>query len=284
MTFSTLDELIKRSTSGFSYRSNFQYFSQSSLTAYTGLDFFACLGSSTPSTFSGANLTWQACNSNTPGSIHNGGNVSPATKHIVNISIIPPTNSRGTFILVDVQGYWPGINVNSTSTQNLTGTPGSNLRYTNGIGCQLYVVCTGTATGATASNVSISYTNQAGTTGRSLGKTVGVSVSSQPGRIIHSGAATNTFNMFLPLTAGDRGVANVASITFSTATGAGTAALVLARPIADLSFFGPEGIDKDFISAFPSLPEVKDGACLNFLNRCAISSSFIASGHIDFAW
>lgn len=50
------------------------------------------------------------------------------------------TGVPGTLMLVDLQGYWPGISNNTTSAQTLVGTP--SLRYANGAGCRLYWVQT----------------------------------------------------------------------------------------------------------------------------------------------
>ncbi|NCX93960.1 MAG: hypothetical protein EBX40_04720 [Gammaproteobacteria bacterium] len=86
---------------------------------------------------------------------------------------------------------------------------------------------------------------------------------------------------------GDSGVQNVASVTFSAASGAGVGALCLARPLLTLPLTSA-GVtsERDLLSQLPSLPRVLDGACLTwlYLAGAATAASSAFSGHIDFAW
>jgi hypothetical protein len=111
-------------------------------------------------------------------------------------------------MLVDMQGYWPEISLSTNTLQSLSGTP--TLRYTNGEGCRMYMVTTTAPTTGTPS-LTVSYTNQAGTSGRSLGRTTALTASAIQQHILHSGNAANNIGPFLPLAAGDYGVQNVAS-------------------------------------------------------------------------
>lgn len=140
-----------------------------------------------------------------------------------------PTGVPSVLQLVDLQGYWPGI-TNLATAQTLTGTP--TLRYANGAGCRSLPAARAT-TGATAHNLSLSYTNQGGASGRALPVTVACIASAIVPHIVHSGIAANNYGPYLPLNSGDTGVQNVASVTLSAA-GAGTAALLLVRPLAQI--------------------------------------------------
>jgi len=186
-------------------------------------------------------------------------------------------------LLVDIEGYWNTISNNTTSAQTLSGTP--SLRATNGEGCRLYWVQTAAA-GASAQNISISYTDQAGNTGNTMPVTVAMTASAIVGHISHTGTATNNYGPFLPLASGDYGVRNVASVTFSGAN-TGTGALVLARPLMEI----PIGVaslyhNKDMLSQIPSLPIIPDGACLGFIliagGAVAAATNFM--GHIETVW
>jgi hypothetical protein len=186
-------------------------------------------------------------------------------------------------VLVDVEGYWPGISNNTASAQTLTGTP--VLRSTNGAGLRLFWSQTA-ASGATAQNIALSYTDQAGNTGNALGATVAMTASAIVSHISHAGIAANNYGPFLPLAAGDSGVRNVASVTFSAAN-SGTGALVLCKPLMEL----PLGIvsvyhNKDCLSQIPSLPVIPDGACLSwvFIAGGAVAASTTFMGHTQCVW
>lgn len=293
MGFSSLDDIILETTTNSKFlRADWN--KQTGASAYTAgrwYDFSNLAGTPVANAWAGTSLAWTTCNESTGNGtqifgLANGGNVSTDTKHLMNISAVTPSSTGvpGQLMLVDLQGYWPGISINSASAQTLTGTPA--LRYTNGAGCRLYFVVT-TASGATAHNLSLSYTNQAGTTGRSLGATVACTVSAIVGHVNHSGTAANNFGPFLPLAGGDSGVQNVASVTFSTASGAGVGALCLARPLAviPLTTTGVTS-ERDLLSQLPSLPRVMDGACLTWIyfSGAATAASSAFNGHIDFAW
>ena len=254
-------------------------------------DFSSLSGTPVANSFAGTALNWVTCTETTGNGtdifgIPHSGNVSPATKHILSSSCISSsgTGVPGVLMLVDLQGYWPGISVNSASAQTLTGTP--TLRYANGVGVKPFFVIT-TASGATAHNISLSYTNQAGTTGRSLPVTVGMTASAIPSHIAHSGSGGSNYGPFLPLANGDTGVQNVASVTFSAASGAGAGALCLARPLLTIPLTTLNVLsERDYLNQLPSLPKVVDGACLVWLYTtgasAAASSSFY--GSVEFGW
>jgi hypothetical protein len=218
--------------------------------------------------------------------IQHGGAVSTDLKHLLNMAAWTTATSGvpGTLQLIDLQGYWPGISLNTATAQTLTGTPA--LRYANGAGCRLFLAVT-VAAGATAHNLSVSYTNQAAVSGRSLPVTVAGTASAIPPHIIHSGTAANNYGPFLPLAAGDTGIQNAASITLSAASGAGTAALVLARPLAQITL-SIAGLmtEKDLLNQIPSLPRIVDGACLTWLyaSGAATAASSTFAGSTEFVW
>jgi hypothetical protein len=214
-----------------------------------------------------------------------GGNVSTDIKHLLNMNAwsTAATGVPGTLMLVDLQGYWPGISNNTSSAQTLTGTP--SLRYANGAGCRLYWVQT-SAAGATAQNIALSYTDQSANTGNTLPVTVAMTASGIAGHISHSGVAANNYGPFLPLASGDSGVQNVASVTFSAAN-TGTGALCLARPIAQITL-SVAGLmtEKDLLNQIPSLPRIYDGACLVWLwgAGAATAASTTFAGGLETVW
>jgi hypothetical protein len=294
MAFQSLDHLIQKMSGGNHFRYDFGFHTGTSgFTASRWYDLSRGHRSGANNTYPGTASAWVTCDESTGngtgvfGILH-GGNKTPATKHVINTGAFsgPATSGgTGTLLLVDMQGYWPGVALNSASSQALSGTP--TLRYTNGEGCRLYLATTTAPTTGTPS-VSISYTNQTGTPGQSLGATVNLTASAIQQHILHTGIAAGNYGPFLPLADGDYGVQNVASVQLSGAMGgSGVAALVLARPILSIPLtVGSVMVDRDLLTGTPGLPLIKDGACLTWLyySTAATAGSTTFTGYIDFAW
>ena len=242
-------------------------------------------------TFPGTALTWQTCNDSTGDGVTrfglpHGGNVSALIKHLSTMAAWTTSASGVPAVLklVDLQGYWPGINMNLATAQTLLGTPA--YRYTNGAGCRLALVARAT-TGATAHNLALSYTNSAGVAGRSMPVTVACTASAIVPHIVHSGTAANNYGPELPLQSGDTGVQSVQNVTISAASGAGTAALLSYRSLAQI----PISIvslmtEKDFWNQLPPAPQIRDGACLGFiLGTGAATAAFTTfNGSHEMVW
>jgi hypothetical protein len=243
-------------------------------------------------TFPGTALTWVTCNDaagdgTTRFGIPHGGNVSALIKHLSTMAAwsTAATGVPAVLQLVDVQGYWPGINMNVNTAQTLLGTPAH--RYTDGAGCRLFLAARAT-TGATAHNLAVSYTNSGNVGSRTLPVTVACTASAIVPHIVHSGTAANNYGPFLPMASGDVGVKSVQTVTLSAASGtASTAALVLARPLAQIPLsIAALMTEKDFWNQLPSAPQIKDGACLGFIlgTGAAVAASTTFSGSMDTVW
>ncbi len=291
MAITSLNALIAAISAGQRWRTDFNKITgASAYTAGRAYDMTNLTGHPVANAWAGTALAFRECDESTGNGtqifgIRHGGNVSTDVKNLLNMGAITTaaTGIPSTLLLVDIEGYWPGISNNTTSAQNLTGTP--SLRATNGEGCRLYWVQTAAA-GATAQNISLSYTDQAGNTGNTLPVTVAMTASAIVGHISHAGVAANNYTPFLPLASGDYGVRNVASVTFSAAN-TGTGALVLAKPIMEI----PLGVaslyhNKDMLSQTPSLPVIPDEACLGFILIAggAVAASTTFAGHLETAW
>lgn len=292
MAFQSLDHMIQRMSGGDHFRSDWTLNTgASAFTASRWYDLSRGHRSHPNNTYPGTALNWVTCDDSTGNGteifgIPHGGNVSPATNHAINAGAFAGTSTAlGFLLLVDMQGYWPGIALNSSSPQTLSGTP--SLRYTNGEGCRLYMTTTTAPTTGTP-NLSVSYTNQGGTSGRSLGATVSLTASAIQQHILHTGIAAGNYGPFLPLTAPDYGVQNVASVTLSAAMGgSGVGALVLARPILSIPLTVLNTmVDRDMLTSTPGLPLIKDGACLTWLyySNAATAAGSGFYGYIDFGW
>lgn len=292
MGFSSHDDLITEiTTNGKFWRADWNKITgAAAYTAGRWYDMSALGGTPIANAWAGTSLTYTPCDESTGNGtqifgMRHGGNVSTDTKHVLNVAAVTgvATGVPSVLMLVDMCGYWPGISCNTTSAQNLSGTP--SLRYTNGVGCRLYPVITATA-GATAQNFNCSYTDQAGNTGNTMPVTVSMTASAIVPHISTSGTAANNYGPFLPLANGDYGVRNVASVTMSAAN-TGTFALVLCRPILTLPLTTVSvGAERDLLNQLPSLPLIPDGACLTWLlfTGAATAANTNFYGSVDFGW
>ena len=293
MAIQSIDNLINSISAGKTTR--FDWNKITGGAAYTAGRWYEMLslaGSPVATAFPGTALTWVTCTESTGDGtnafgIPHGGNVSTDLKHLLNMAAwgTAATSVPSTLMLVDVQGYYPGINMNSNTSQTLLGTP--SLRYTNGVGLRAFLAVRAT-TGATAHNLSMSYTNQAGTSGRTLPVTVACTASAIVPHITHSGTAANNYGPFLPLAQGDTGIQSVQSVQLSAASGtASTSALVIVKPLAQITI-GVAALmtEKDLLNQIPSMPQIKDGACLGWLYGAgaATAASTTFAGGIEVVW
>ena len=293
MPFTSMDDLVSELSNGKFARADWNKITgASAYAAGRWYDFSALGGTPVANAWAGTALAWTSCNESAGNGtqifgLPHGGNVSTDTKHVLNASALTAvaTGVPAQLMLVDMQGYYPGISMNSAVAQTLTGSP--TLRYTNGVGVRPYLVIT-TATGAVAHNVSISYTDQSATAANTPPVTVACTVSAIAGHIAHTGTAANNYGPFIPLANGDTGVQSVQTITMSAGSGvAGVAALVLARPLLTIPLVAASiASEKDFLNATPSLPRIVDGACLTWLYfaGAAVGASSNFYGSIEAAW
>ena len=291
MAITTTDGIINSVSSGKFARADWNKITgASAYAAGRWYDFSGLGGTPVANAWAGTALTWRTCDESTGNGtqifgLQHGGNVSSDIKHVINSMAVTAvaTGVPGMLMLVDLQGYWPGISNNTTSAQTLLGTP--TLRYANGAGCRLYQVQTATS-GATAQNIAISYTDQGGATGNTLPVTVAMTASAIAGHISHSGTAANNYGPFLPLANGDSGVQNVATVTMSAAN-TGTFALCLAKPLLTIPLTTVSvASERDHVYQLPSLPVIKDGACLVWLYFAGAATAAATNfyGANEFVW
>ncbi len=186
-----------------------------------------------------------------------------------------------------------GTIVDITDTGSGTHTMTMRLpRYSDGAGVQAFMWNTNaTALGAGTPNLTLGYTNSAGTASRAtpsspsppIGKTAGAN-----GLILYSGATgTGKMGPFLPLQAGDAGIRSIETIQNSTSYVSGEYSVALCKPIftLPLTTVGVAG-EREFGSQLPSFPRVYDGACLIWLyySGAATPANSAFYGHVDFGW
>lgn len=156
------------------------------------------------------------------------------------------------------------------------GTPVNTLniqmpRYDKGVGCQAFFVSKTQPTAGGPQLSASSYTNPAGTAARSFAGTpvMGATAGAYATRVIHSGTGAGMFGAFLPLAGGDTGIASLESFVFNNGTaytGSGVLAFCIVKTIADICL-PATGLwcERDLVNQLPSLPEIKNGACLQWM-------------------
>ncbi len=137
----------------------------------------------------------------------------------------------GTLLLLDRLWHNGGFTITSTAAQSITSptwparcpTSGTDdTPATTGLGVMLAVEVSA-ATGAGTPTITVSYTNQAGTAGRTATNIIGTVATSAIGA-----------TYLLGLQAGDTGVRSVQSLTLSATWTSGTINLVAYRQLASL--------------------------------------------------
>lgn len=168
------------------------------------------------------------------------------------LGITGASATAGTLILYDRLLHIGGLSGTTTTAQTVAG---SLTRNTGGVGNQIWVEIYSTI-GTTATTITASYTNQAGTSGRTTTATaIGGTGLREAQRIIP-----------LPLASGDSGVQACASVTvLASTTTAGNFGVSIVKPIAiiPLSLLGCGSV-RDFIAGLPSVPSIEAGSCLAF--------------------
>lgn len=187
------------------------------------------------------------------------------------------------FVLCDYLLFYPLIDGDDTGQQDLVNAVGLP-RYVDGKNVRCAVVCT---TPMSANAVaSVSYTNQDGTPGRT--STSSLQFSTAVGAVVsssNSSGAAGSVAPFLPLDNGDSGVRSIESVTLSTPAG-GFFALVLVRPLASIQLRELNTASEiTLLTQRAGLPEVVDGAYLNFLYLAGQNGTAVPlRGALEFAW
>jgi len=171
-----------------------------------------------------------------------------ATKLIVQGFTESLTDSNQPLWVMDRLLACGGLSGTVTTAQTVGG---SLTRYTGGEGNQIWVEIQ-SAIGGTATTITASYTNSAGTSGRTT----------IPRRF--GGSSNNEAHnaMQLPLQAGDTGVQSVQTVTVLASTAlAGDFAVIIYHPLTLLCGLVPQGP----FGQLGGLPEIVDDACITFI-------------------
>lgn len=293
--FSSQDNLIENiSANGQFYRADWQK-STFATTAHTaGLWYSLFRGGGTPPADTilgtGTNLAFQALTDATANAtgIQHGGNVNGGFKVLLNAAAqtAAATTAPCVLMLVDLLGFYPITSVTTTTAQTLNNTV-TLPRHATGAGVQAFLTPS-TVMGAATPNLSINYTNSAGTTGKVTPATLPIGNSAAAvTSIVYSGTGAGKFGPFMPLAAGDAGIRSVQTITISASYLSGVLNLVLCKPLLTLPIttLGVTA-ERDLVNQLASMPKVYDGACLAWIMLAGAATPVASniSGHLEFGW
>ena len=260
--------------------------------------FIGGVGTIPAATFSGAEATFVATdNAWSEGAIPIGDQTLPITKHILNmgVSVVAAAGAPWFVLPIDLVGYakLTTTNVSTTGAKTITMTPISNTaanvdRYPNGEGLRLFVASYATM-GANAPTMVATYTNSAGTTGRTTTSGIVSTASATSGILLNSGNAANKVGPFLNLAAGDTGVKDIESLTWGgTAHASGSVFIGLCKPLCMPIPVPATGLYNmvDFVNTLPSLPRLRNGACIQFLVFAtgATTAAGTLYANFDYGW
>lgn len=287
MGFSSMDDFVSEVTSGKSWRQPFNKLTGVVATAGRAYDLSLAAGTPIQNLYAGTNLAFTALRDTDGKGIWHGGNVSPDTKQITNLGVMSTVATAVPSLIevVDVLGYYPLTTTTVTTAQTLNNTV-TLPRYTDGAGVRAYVVAVGTM-GAGTPNISISYTNQAGTADKTMPVTVSAVTTAVQSHIVHSDPSAGKYFPYLPLAAGDTGIRSIQTVTLSATMTSGSLAIVLCKPLASIPLT-TAGImaERNLMTQLPSLPRVVDGANLNllFVTAAATATATPFIGYLETAW
>lgn len=176
--------------------------------------------------------------------------------------------SGGTLILADRIWHNGGFTITSTSAQSITSPtwPARDADgTTNGNGILLGLEVS-SATGAGTPTVTISYTNESGTPGRTATNVDATAASSVAGSFFRIG-----------LQAGDKGVRSIQSLTLSATWTSGTMNLVAYRPLAMIEISG-SGAANAIDAVTSGMPKLYNGSVPYPIFIAATAGSSIFTG------
>jgi hypothetical protein len=182
---------------------------------------------------------------------------TPATggrdKHLINTSITPFIS--GVYLLYDRLFHIGGLDGTSTATQTVQGSPASPAltRYTGGTGnIAFYEIYTNS--GGNSRTLTMTYTNQTGTSGRTSTINIG-----------NTGFREVTRMQRIPLAAGDSGIQSIQTVQLNTIA-AGDFGIIIAQPLAwiPVNVVGTMGW-RDYTTGLPGIPVIDPDACLSLM-------------------
>jgi hypothetical protein len=203
-------------------------------------------------------------------------NSTAMTRYMLSAGVGVASNAGFSVIqVVDVLWGISGIPYTGASyAVNSTAVP--LTRSTDGVGVQLMVVMDASHTSATNTTATVTYTNSAGTTGRTVAGIV-MTTASRAHHIRPAGYP------FLTLMAGDQGVKSVESISFNATIGAGACSIFMVKPLMSIPTLGSnQYCERDATLQIEGLTQLRTGTDdkLPFIGLIGLAAGTGANTHV----
>ena len=246
------------------------------------------VGSPPPNYYATTQGVSVAMSSNTKAGLDHGPNVSQLgyKKFLKTVTLSSAALSGSTFLMCDYLMYYPFLDQSVPGFYSMTNTA-SLPRYTSGVGVKIMAVIAGAPSGIGNPRFQVQYTNSSGVTGQLtpyITTGAGVSV----GTLINTNISGNALCVgpFLPLAQGDVGVQKIEAINIID-TDVGLINLVLVYPLALGAVRTADApVERNYLSDFSLMPQIQDGAYLNFI-MCSATASLtnaILAGSLTTVW
>lgn len=194
-------------------------------------------------------------------------------KHLVSIGAV--ASQTCTLIVADRLVGVSGISVASTGNKTINSVALPRYSGTDAALVECYLEVT-TATTTTAPVVNLnSYTNEAGTTGRS------------GGNVTFPAAATNVDTLIgpMPLQAGDKGIRSIeVGLNVGTAAAAGVVNVLLVRRLCAIPLIANLWNERDLVLQLASIPRIFDGASLMLFFQSTGTTANVIIGGLKVAY
>lgn len=262
--FSDIGQLIGE-TGKFHYQYVYKQSTPNNLVAANFVDCGQSTGQPKFQPYAGAALVAQPLIGSANDGVYTGPSIPGHAKHLVSWQSMINTGGTPSFAyLLDYLLFYPLIDGDDSDVQVMDNTL-SLPRYTDGAGVRLVIVATAPMT--TGSLLTVTYTNQAGVSGRVssyncfAAQGVGVCATATG----PSSLSNTQCTPFWPLADGDTGMRSIESVQFASPNG-GFLAFLLVKPIAQKNILeSGVPVEKVFGVDNQVPPEIKSGAYLNFL-------------------
>ena len=288
MGFTGLDDLVLQvSTNGKQKRIPFHRIIQTGATSVAGRwheCFTTASGTGGTGVLTGTAGSGTAMTAAKAGALPIGPSVSPATRHVQRLTIYTPATTAvpGNVKLIDILYMYPSCTTLTTPT-TLAQTEAKPTRMTaNYSDIQIGAIVTA-ATGAANPLLTVTYTDQAGNTGKTA--TLAASANTMPvgSMLTASGAAVLGMpNAAHPV--GVSGVQKIDSYAITSGSIAGTVCFILYREVASIPVLAANTASERDLNF--DLPKIDDDACLTMIVQPggALVASSVLAGELTTVW
>jgi len=282
MAVGSIRELVDAIESGKSGFCSFRKVPSQASVAGWWVDLSMAAGTPVPNYYASNPL--QAAALNPLKGIFHGVNQSPATKVLTHLGLMTPTAALvGQYKLLDYLLYYPFVDLDDLTEQNMDNTEVALTRYASGDGVLPMLVQVAPTVGG--GSFTFNYLDQDGNPQTSPVNYYSATAGAIASLATSEPATVAGLGPFLSLASGSRGVRSITSWTNLVANG-GLGAIVLVKPLLDMAIREVNTmVELSLVDQHNLPPVIEDGAYLNLILNCAGTvAAGILVGYGKFAW